>query len=109
VFDGGDPLAWLARLQNFSVCPHGLTLRGRAMKDVIGRNAIDGVVFASNRSCKVYSLMQMDQMKRIREETGVPCVMIDVDHADVRKYSEETAFTRLEALLEMIDAHRAAA
>jgi hypothetical protein len=33
--------------------------------------------------------------------------MIDVDHADVRKYSEETAFTRLEALLEMIESRRA--
>jgi len=108
-FDGTDPLAWLARLQNFSVCPHGLNLRGKAMREVIERNAIDGVVFASNRSCKVYSLMQMDQMRRIREDLGIPCVMIDVDHADVRKYSEETAFTRLEALLEMIDARRAQA
>lgn len=105
-FNGEDPLAWLARLQNFSVCPHGLNLRGKAMKEVIEKNAIDGVVFASNRSCKVYSLMQMDQMRRIREELGIPCVMIDVDHADVRKYSEETALTRLEALLEMIESRR---
>ncbi len=106
-FDGRDPLAWLARLQNFSVCPHGLALRSKAMKEVIERNAIDGVVFAGNRSCKVYSLMQMDQMKNIREALNIPCVMIDVDHADERKYSEEAAFTRLEALLEMIDAKRA--
>ena len=105
-FDGGDPLAWLARLQNFSVCPHGMRLRASAMKEVIGINGIDGVVFASNRSCKVYSLMQMDQMRRIRDELGIPCVMIDVDHADERKYSEEAAFTRMEALLEMIDAGR---
>jgi benzoyl-CoA reductase/2-hydroxyglutaryl-CoA dehydratase subunit BcrC/BadD/HgdB len=106
-FDGRDPLAWLARLQNFSVCPHGLNLRGRAMREVIERNAIDGVVFASNRSCKVYSLMQMDQMLKIRKELDIPCIMIDVDHADVRKYSEETTFTRLEALIEMIDKKRA--
>ena len=77
------------------------------MKEVIENNGIDGVVFASNRSCKVYSLMQMDQMELIREELGIPCVMIDVDHADERKYSEESVFTRLEALLEMIDARRA--
>jgi hypothetical protein len=35
--------------------------------------------------------------------------MIDVDHADERKYSEEAAFTRLEALLETIDAKRGTA
>jgi len=105
-FDGKDPLVWLARLQNFSVCPHGLNLREKAMREVIEKNAIDGVVFASNRSCKVYSLMQMDQMRRLREDPGIPCVMIDVDHADERKYSEEAAFTRQEALLEMIDARK---
>jgi len=105
-FEGHDPLDWLARLQNFSVCPHGMALRGRAMKQAIEHNGIDGVVFASNRSCKVYSLMQMDQMKQVRAHTGIPAVMIDVDHADERKYSEEAAFVRLEALLETIDAGR---
>jgi len=32
-----------------------------------------------------------------------------VDHADVRKYNEESAFLRMEALLESIDAGRARA
>jgi benzoyl-CoA reductase/2-hydroxyglutaryl-CoA dehydratase subunit BcrC/BadD/HgdB len=103
---GHDPLDWLARLQNFSVCPHGMTLRARAMKQAIDHNAIDGVVFASNRSCKVYSLMQMDQMKHLRDNTGIPTVMIDVDHADERKYSEDAAFVRLEAMLETIEVGR---
>jgi len=105
-YSGEDPFAYLARLQNFSVCPHGMALRTGAMKQAIMKNSIDGVVFASNRSCKVYSLMQMDQMRRIRKELDIPCVMIDVDHADERKYSEEAAFTRLEALLETIDASK---
>jgi len=105
-YDDGDPFTWLARLQNFSVCPHGMALRGRAMRQAIERNGIDGVVFASNRSCKVYSIIQMDQMRFVRDEIGVPAVMIDVDHADERKYSEEASFVRLEALLETIDARR---
>jgi benzoyl-CoA reductase/2-hydroxyglutaryl-CoA dehydratase subunit BcrC/BadD/HgdB len=105
-YDGGDPLEWLARLQNFSVCPAGLDNRHRAMGEAIRRNAIDGVVFASNRSCKVYSVMQMDQLRRVERELGVPCVMIDVDHADPRKYAEAQAFTRIEALLERIEARR---
>ncbi|MBN2077748.1 MAG: 2-hydroxyacyl-CoA dehydratase [Spirochaetes bacterium] len=105
-YDGGDPLDYLARMQNFSVCPMGLGNRGRAMREAIRRNAIDGVVFASNRSCKVYSLMQMDQMRLVEQEMGVPAVMIDVDHADARSYSEEQAFTRIGALLERIDVGR---
>ncbi len=105
-FDGSDPFDWLARLQNFSVCPQGMSLRFEAMRQAIERHGIDGVVFASNRSCKVYSVMQIDQMRRVRETLGVPSVMIDVDHADARKYSEEATFVRIEALLEAIDAGR---
>lgn len=101
-FDGGDPIEYLARIQNFSVCPQGLELRYAAMEAAIQRFGIDGVVFASNRSCKVYSIMQIDLQRRVEERLGVPTVMIDVDHADVRKYSEENAFVRLEALLERL-------
>ncbi|MDD5712818.1 MAG: 2-hydroxyacyl-CoA dehydratase family protein [Smithellaceae bacterium] len=103
-YDGGDPLRYLARIQNFSVCPYGLNLRYRAMGEMIKKFGIDGVVFASNRSCKVYSVMQMDLMRRVEDELGIPSVMIEVDHADARKYSEEGAFTRIEALLERIGA-----
>jgi len=106
-FDGTDPLRYLARIQNFSVCPQGLALRFEAMRAAIGTMGVDGVVFASNRSCKVYSIMQMDLLDRVTRECGVPAVMIDVDHADARAYSEEGAFTRIEALLESIDMKRA--
>jgi benzoyl-CoA reductase/2-hydroxyglutaryl-CoA dehydratase subunit BcrC/BadD/HgdB len=104
-----DPLESLARVQNFSVCPYGMELRFKAMSWAAHHYGIDGFVFASNRSCKVYSVMQMDLQKWITEELGIPSVMIDVDHADVRKYNEENAFLRIEALLESIDAGRARA
>jgi benzoyl-CoA reductase/2-hydroxyglutaryl-CoA dehydratase subunit BcrC/BadD/HgdB len=107
-YDGKDPLEYMARTQNCYVCPHGMTLRSRAMAEALKRLAIDGVVFASNRSCKPYSVTQMDQQRHMSEKFGVPSIMIDVDHADVRKYSKESTFTRLEALLETIDARRAA-
>ncbi|MFP4476626.1 MAG: 2-hydroxyacyl-CoA dehydratase subunit D [Desulfatibacillaceae bacterium] len=104
----GDPLRYLARGQNNSVCPHGLVLRSQAMSEAINEIGIDGVVFASNRSCKVFSVMQMDQQRLIARRHDIPTCMIDVDHADARKYSEESAFLRLEALLEQIEAKRAA-
>ena len=107
-YDGKDFMHYLARTQNCYVCPHGMGLRSRAMRQAIKKLEIDGIVFASNRSCKPYSITQMDQQKGITEELGLPAVMIDIDHADVRKYSKESTFTRLEALLEMIDAKRAA-
>jgi benzoyl-CoA reductase/2-hydroxyglutaryl-CoA dehydratase subunit BcrC/BadD/HgdB len=102
-YDGKDPLEYMARTQNCYVCPHGMGLRTRAMAEAVQRLHIDGIVFASNRSCKPYSVTQMDQQRIMSEKSGVPSVMIDVDHADVRKYSKEATFMRLEALLETID------
>ena len=106
-FDGNnDPLWFLARIQNHSVCPQGMDLRLAAMGPVIEKLGIDGVVFASNRSCKVFSVMQMDEQRRVNDQYGIPTVMIDVDHADVRKFSEESVYVRLEALLERIESMR---
>jgi benzoyl-CoA reductase/2-hydroxyglutaryl-CoA dehydratase subunit BcrC/BadD/HgdB len=104
-----DPLWYMARTQNMSVCPYGLDLRTDAMSWAIEELGIDGVIFASNRSCKVFSVMQMDQQRRISEKFDIPTVMIEMDHADARKFSEESAYMRLEALLENIESRRAAA
>jgi len=84
----------------------GMELRLAAMSEAIEEVGIDGVVFASNRSCKVFSVMQMDEQRRIAEKYGLPTVMIDVDHADVRKFSEESGYLRLEAFLENIESRR---
>jgi benzoyl-CoA reductase/2-hydroxyglutaryl-CoA dehydratase subunit BcrC/BadD/HgdB len=105
-YDHQNPLAYLARTQNNSWCPYGLDLRIRAISEAVENMGIDGIVFASNRSCKVYSIMQLDQQRHFSSNQNIPAVMIDIDHADVRKYSEANAFLRIEALLEKIDATR---
>lgn len=107
-YDGGDPLEYCARTQNCYVCPHGMALRGKAMAAAVRDLEIDGIVFASNRSCKPYSVIQMDQQRRMADNFGVPSVMIDVDHADARKYSREATFTRLGAFLEQLTARQTA-
>ncbi|MBD3253652.1 MAG: 2-hydroxyacyl-CoA dehydratase [Candidatus Lokiarchaeota archaeon] len=101
-----QPLKSLARVQNATVCPYGLDLRTQAMSEMIKRYDIDGIVFTNNFSCKVYSIMQLDLMKNIQHKYEIPCVMIDVDHADVRKYNEANVFLKLEALIEQIDVKR---
>lgn len=102
----GDPLSYMARLQNNTICPHGLSLRKKAMEKAVEWFGADGVVFASNRSCKVFSLMQHDLMRHVIKKCKVPAVMIDLDHADARKYSESESFLRLTALTETIEAAR---
>lgn len=104
----GDPLEYAARTQNSYMCPHGMRLRSQSMAEAVQKLSIDGIVFASNRSCKPYSVTQLDQKQIMADRLGIPSVVIEVDHADVRKYDKESSLTRLEALLETIDAQRAA-
>jgi hypothetical protein len=50
--------------------------------------------------------MQLDLQKRLMKQLKVPCIMVDVDHADESRYSEEGVFIRIEALIEQIDRQR---
>jgi benzoyl-CoA reductase/2-hydroxyglutaryl-CoA dehydratase subunit BcrC/BadD/HgdB len=99
-WDEKDPFDYIARTMNSYMCPHGMELRQASMKKAINDLSINGVIFASNRSCKPYSITQMDQKKMC----SVPSVMIEIDHADARKYSEESTFIRIETLLDRINA-----
>ncbi len=96
------PLEALARVQNFSVCPYGLELRFLSIKRIVEKLKPDGIVFSSNRSCKPYSIMQLDLQRRVEKELGVPTVMVECDMADERFYNETQAFLRIDALLERI-------
>ena len=58
-YDDSDPLRFLAREQNMGYCCYGLGLRFQVISEMVEKYAIDGVVFGSNRSCKVYSLLQL--------------------------------------------------
>lgn len=73
-WDEKDPFDYMARTMNAYMCPHGMELRCLSMKKAIANLSIDGVIFASNRSCKPYSITQMDQQKRISEHFQVPAV-----------------------------------
>ena len=62
----------------------------------------DGVVFHSNRSCKPYSFGQYDIQRIVGEKTGKPCLMIEADMCDERKFSETQVETRIDAFIEML-------
>ena len=74
------------------------------MVDMVERYSADGVRLHSDRSCKPYSIGQMDQRDRLVNEHGVPALLLEADHNDPRSYSEEQGETRLAAFLEMIGA-----
>jgi benzoyl-CoA reductase/2-hydroxyglutaryl-CoA dehydratase subunit BcrC/BadD/HgdB len=62
----------------------------------------DGAILHSDRSCKPYSVGQMDQRDQLAREAGVPAMLLEADHNDARAYADEQAQGRIEAFLEML-------
>lgn len=64
---------------------------------------LDGIVFHSNRSCKLMDFRLFEVQRRVEAETGVCSVMFDGDQTDPRVFSEAQYETRIQALVEMIE------
>lgn len=77
-----------------------------SMRDMVERFALDGVILHSDRSCKPYSLGQIDQRDRLVDGLGVPALLLEADHNDQRAWAEEQNAGRLEAFVEMMEAAR---
>ena len=67
----------------------------------------DGIIYHSNRSCKIMDFRQYETQRQIEKLTGVPSVMFDGDQGDPRVFSEAQFETRLQALIEMMEARKA--
>ncbi len=78
--------------------------------DLIGKLAVDfscdGVLYHSMRSCKRYSLGQPITRREVSDKTGIPGVIVEGDMCDQRSFSDEQAWTRIDAFLELIDLNR---
>ncbi|MPN21753.1 (R)-2-hydroxyisocaproyl-CoA dehydratase alpha subunit [bioreactor metagenome] len=67
---------------------------------------LDGIVYHSNRSCKLMDFRQYEVQRRIEKATGVPSVVFDGDQTDPRIFSQAQYETRIQALMEMMEKNK---
>ena len=67
---------------------------------------VEGVVFHSNRSCKLMEFRCYEVQRRITDKMGVPSVIFDGDQTDPRVFSEAQFETRIQALVEMMEKNK---
>ena len=68
--------------------------------------SVEGVVFHSNRSCKLMDFRSFEVQRRITDKMGIPSVMFDGDQTDPRVFSEAQYETRIQALVEMMEKNK---
>ncbi len=60
----------------------------------------DGAVLHSDRSCKPYSIGQVDLKDRLAGDLGIRTLLLEADHNDPRAWASELATNRLTAFME---------
>lgn len=68
--------------------------------------SLDGIIYHSNRSCKLMDFRQYEVQRRVAEMTAVPSVVFDGDQTDPRNFSEAQYETRVQALVEMMEKNK---
>ena len=106
LIDVDNPLMGMG--QHYLLCPlnHGLKNLEELLVKRIDEYRIDGIAFHSTRTCRAMTNPQAMLAKTAERERGVKSFVFEGDVADASFYNDELFDSRLEAMLETIDAQR---
>ncbi len=77
------------------------------LKQWISEYRIDGVIFHDSKTCFNNSNNRFGLPLRLKEETGIPTLVVEGDLNDLRFYSEGQTITKIETFIEQIESHKA--
>ncbi len=97
-----EPIMGLARAYAAPFINLNLTTRSRVVSDLAHRFDVDGMVMHANRSCKPFSLTQPDLRDMLRDEMGLPTLILEADMANSRLFNQGAIRERVSAFLEML-------
>ena len=104
VYNNMDEMARAYYKAPNSVCiEQGVDWREGICRD----NKVDGVLVHYNRSCKPWSGYMAEMQRRFTKDLGVPCAGFDGDQADPRNFNEAQYATRVQGLVEAMEANQA--
>jgi benzoyl-CoA reductase/2-hydroxyglutaryl-CoA dehydratase subunit BcrC/BadD/HgdB len=100
--DPSRPLNALAGAYATIHLNRGMKYKIEKMANLIESYDADGFIMHSNRSCKPYSLGQLDLKREVARLTGKPGLMIEADHTDARSYSPVQVEKQIHVFLDII-------
>jgi benzoyl-CoA reductase/2-hydroxyglutaryl-CoA dehydratase subunit BcrC/BadD/HgdB len=103
LIDPAKGLESMALSYTYAILNRGTGHKLDTMKEMITTYHLDGVILHSDRSCKPYSIGQMDQRDQLIQKNGIPALLLEADHNDHRVYAEEQVANRLAAFVEMLE------
>ena len=101
LYEKGD-LDGMARAYSSNYVNRNLAYGVDNLCQLVREFSLDGIIFHSNRSCKLMDFRQYEVQRQVTERTGVASVMFDGDQTDPRAFSEAQFETRIQSLVEMV-------
>jgi len=98
--DPADPLGSAATVYTHVLLNQDLPNRLAVLRRLARDYGVDGAVLHSDRSCKPYSIGQVDLRARLAAELGIRVLLLEADHSDPRAYASEPGENRLAAFME---------
>jgi benzoyl-CoA reductase/2-hydroxyglutaryl-CoA dehydratase subunit BcrC/BadD/HgdB len=99
---GQDLISGLARAYATIHLNRGLDYKIQKVANLIDQYGAHGFIMHSNRSCKPYSLGQLDLKREVTRLTGKPGLIIEADHTDSRSYAPKQVEKQIEIFLDII-------
>ena len=102
LYNTNDPLDSIAKIYLHPILNRSISNKIKTYKKLVDYFHIDGIILHSNRSCKPYSVGQLNIGKNISKITKKPYLLLEADHNDSRSFSKEQVKNRLEAFFEIM-------
>ncbi|MDR3573864.1 MAG: 2-hydroxyacyl-CoA dehydratase family protein [Anaerolineaceae bacterium] len=105
VYDSDD-LDGMARAYSSNYVNRNLEFGTDNIVKLVQDFALDGIIYHSNRSCKLMDFRQYEVQRKVQARSGVPSVIFDGDQTDPRAFSLAQYETRIQALVEMMEQNK---
>jgi len=101
-----DPVLGMA--QNYLICPnnHSAPILIDLIMDLCRKYEVDGMVIHASRTCRAFTNPQFLIADAATKRLGIQTSMFEGDVTDESFYKDELLNSRVEAMLESIDARR---
>jgi benzoyl-CoA reductase/2-hydroxyglutaryl-CoA dehydratase subunit BcrC/BadD/HgdB len=105
-FDPREPFESSARAYTELFVVRADSYKEAYLEEWTSRFSVDGVVFHDVKTCPANTNSRYGMPQRLSEKLGIPNIVINGDHNDLRCFSEEQTKTNIEAFVEQLEEKR---
>lgn len=98
-----NPIECMAELVQSFWYVYDLETRVKEFAKTVKEWKIDGVLLHNNYSCRPNSCNLYDLKRKLGNDYDIPCLIIDSDMNDPRKFAENQVINRIESFIEILE------